>query len=200
MIHHSDWPMSSIRLLLVDDDRLALATFAAGLNALGYATTSADSGEAGLALAGKAVFDLAILDIRMPGLSGIELCRILQRRHGLPSLFLSAYSEREQVAEAVSEGGMGYLVKPVDAPRAVPAIESALARARDLQSLRETRAQLEHALAGGRKTAMAIGVLMARQGLSEQAAFEALRAEARSRRRKLEDYCTELVAGAGRHG
>lgn len=191
--------MTTIRLLVVDDERLALATLTAGLKALGYAVSSADSGEAALTLAAEAGFDLAILDIRMPGLSGIELCHLLQRRYGLPSLFLSAYSDRGQVAEAIREGGLGYLVKPVDAIQVMPAIETALARARDLKALLETKAQLEQALTGGRQTAIAIGILMALRGLSEQAAFEALRAEARQQRRKLEAHCAELVARMERH-
>lgn len=189
--------MPPIRILLVDDDRLALATMGAGLSSLGYAVTRADSGEAALALAAEQEFDLALLDIRMPGLSGIELCHLLHRRHELPSLFLSAYGEREQITEAIREGALGYLMKPIDAPHAVPAIESALARAHDLKALRETKAQLEQALAGGRQTSVAVGILMMQRQLSEQAAFDWLRAEARRQRRKLADYCAELVSRAG---
>ena len=189
--------MSSIRLLLVDDDRLSLATMGSGLKTFGYAIACSDTAESALALAAESTFDLAILDIRMPGLSGIELCHLLQRRHKLPSLFISAYGEREQVTEAIREGGLGYLMKPVDATHAMPAIEAALARARDLNALLEIKAQLEHGLAGGRQTSIAIGLLMAQRHLSEQAAFDWLRAEARRQRRKLVDYCAELVSRAG---
>lgn len=188
--------MSPIRLLLVDDDRLSLATMGSGLKTFGYAIACADTGEMALELAAESTFDLAILDIRIPGLSGIELCHLLQRRHKLPSLFLSAYGEREQVTAAIREGGLGYLMKPVDVTHAMPAIEAALARARDLNALLETKAQLEQALTGGRQTSIAIGIFMAQRRLSEQAAFDCLRAEARRQRRKLADYCAELVARA----
>lgn len=190
--------MSISRLLFVDDDRLVLATVAKGLRDAGYELGTADTGEAALALAAERPFDLAILDIRMPGISGTETARRLRAEHGVPALFLSAYGERELVEQAANEGALGYVVKPVDVAQLVPAIEAALARARDLRSLAEAQSQLEQALAGGRQTSIAIGILMERRGLSEQAAFEGLRASARKRRRKLEDVCRELVEAVER--
>ena len=189
-------------LLLVDDDRLALATMAEGLRSMGYGVSAADSPAAALQRAASAAFDLAILDIRMPSLSGIELAHVLQHRHRLHSLFLSAYGERDEVAEAVRQGGLGYLVKPVDPARLVPAIETALARARDLDGLVAAKGQLEQALAEGRHTSVAIGIVMAQRRLSEAAAFASLRDEARRRRRRLSDHCNELVAALqrGQHG
>lgn len=185
--------MTANRLLFVDDDRLVLATLTRGLSDSGYDVKTADSGEAALALAAQRSFDLAVLDIRMPGLSGIETARRLRTDHGVPALFLSAYGERELVEQAASEGGLGYVVKPVDVPQLVPAIEAALARARDLKLLAEGRSQLEQALDSGRQTSIAIGILMERRGLSEQSAFETLRATARRSRRKLEEVSKDVV-------
>jgi two-component system, response regulator PdtaR len=187
--------MPKTRLLLVDDDRLILATLCKSLRAAGYEVEPADSGEAALALASAARFDLALLDMRMPGISGIEAARQLGTEHGLPAVILSAYDDAELVRQAIAEGVLGYVVKPVDGPRLVPAIEAALARARDLVALLETKTQLERALAGGRYTSIAIGILMERRKLPEQAAFEALRASARGQQRKLDDFCRELVQG-----
>lgn len=186
------------RLLLADDDRLVLATLSQGLREAGYAVDTADSGEAALALAAQRPFDLTVLDIRMPGLSGIETARRLRTEYGAPALFLSAYGERELVEQAAREGGLGYVVKPVDVPQLVPAIEAALARARDLKVLAEGRSQLEQALDSGRQTSIAIGILMERRGLTEQSAFEMLRATARKRRRKLEEVGRELVEATER--
>lgn len=190
--------MPPIRLLLADDERLVLATFSKSLRNAGYEVETVESGEAALALAASAAFDLAVLDIRMPGLSGIETARLLRDQHGMPTLFLSAYGEREQVEQAVADGGLGYLVKPVDAAQLMPAVAAALARARDLKALMETKAHLERALAGGRHTSMALGIIMERRKLSEAAAFEALRANARASRCKLEDLCRELVEATER--
>ncbi len=200
MPSHSPPPPDAPTLLLVDDDRLALATTAQGLRQMGYAVVTADSPEQALRSAADASFHLAVLDMRMPGLSGIELAHLLERRHGLRSLFLSAHGERHEVSDAIAQGALGYLVKPVDPARMVPTIEAALARARDLDALQAAKQQLEHALAGDRVVSVAVGLRMAREGLSEQAAFAALRDEARRQRRKLQDFCTELVGSAPAHG
>ncbi len=182
------------RLLLVDDDRLVLATTAAGLRLLGYDVTTADGSEQALLLASRQAFDLAILDIRMPGVSGIELGYVLERSHGLRSLFLSAYGDRREVARAIRQGALGYLHKPMDPAHMMPAIETALARARDLTALTEATQQLRRALAERRQTSVAVGIVMAQRRLSEAQAFEALRAEARNQRRKLSEVCNALVA------
>ncbi|OGA16625.1 MAG: hypothetical protein A3I63_11385 [Betaproteobacteria bacterium RIFCSPLOWO2_02_FULL_66_14] len=185
--------MSGIRLLLVDDDRLVLATLARNLRDAGYDAETADSGEAALELAASLRFDLAVLDIRMAGLSGIETAQRLRAEHAIPAMFLSAYGERELVQQAVTGGGLGYVLKPVDMPQLIPAIETARARARDLAALLEEQSHFERTLAGGRRTNVAIGILMERHRLDEAAAFEVLRNGARSARRKLEDHAGDLV-------
>jgi len=185
--------MLAKRILFAEDDRLVLATISKGLRDAGYEVSTAESGETALLLAEQQPFDLALLDIRMPGLSGIETAQRLRDEQGIPAMFLSAYGERQLVEQAATSGGLGYVVKPVDVDQLIPAIEAALARARDLNALAEARSQLELALARGRQTSIAIGILMERRGLSEQAAFEALRAGARKNRRKLEEVCRELV-------
>lgn len=185
--------MSNVRLLLVDDDRLVLATLARSLRIAGYEIEAAGSGEDALQSAGSAHFDLAVLDIRMPGLSGIETADWLRAEYAIQAMFLSAYGDRELVQLAVNGGGLGYVIKPVDAPQLVPAVEAALARARDLAALLDTKRQLERALTRGRRTNVAIGILMERHRIAESATFEILRNQARRTRCKLEDYAKDLV-------
>lgn len=185
--------MAKAEVLLVDDDRLVLSTLGIGLRHAGYGVCEADSCEAALALAGENHFDIAVLDIGMPDMTGTELAGLLLADHGLPAMFLSAYSNQEVVDDAVTKGGLGYVVKPVDVPRLIPALESALARARDLQALIKLKSQLEHALGSGRDTSTAIGILMERRGLGRQAAFDALRGHARSRGMRLEAVAKEVV-------
>lgn len=185
--------MHSPNILLVDDERLILGTLGQGLGQAGYQVKEAASGAAALALAEQHKFDLALLDIRMPSMSGIELARRLRDGFDIPSLFLSAFSDQRMVEEAVKEGGLGYLVKPVDIPQLVPAIEAALARARDLRDLQETKGQLEQALSGGRNTSLAVGILMERRGLTQQDAFETLRGHARAQGCRIEVLAGSLV-------
>lgn len=188
--------MTTIRLLLVDDEPLILATFRHGLRIRGYDVTTAGSAEAALASAASASFDLAILDICMPGMSGLELGHLLRERHDLPSLYLTALGDENCVAQAVRGGALTYLVKPVEIPQLIPAIEAALVRAREIRALTEQTAHLDRARAGDRHTSVAVGVLLERQRLTAQQAFETLRAEARKRRQKLDAYCAEFVRAA----
>lgn len=185
--------MPGHRILLTDDDRLVLATMAKGLSTHGYIVRTAQSGEEALQCAAEESFDLAVLDINMPGLSGIETASRLYQQFDLASLFLTAYSRREIIEEAVASGGMGYVVKPVDALQLVPAIEAAMARSRDLRALMAHKKQLEQALTCHRETSMAIGIMMERRSLNAQEAFESLRSHARSHNRKLEELSQELV-------
>lgn len=183
-------------ILLVDDDKLVVATLARGLRGEGYKVTEASSGAAALRLAKENSFDIAILDIRMPEMSGTELAQRLMAEHELPSLFLSAYSDREMVETAIARGGLGYLVKPVDVPNLVPALQTALARGRDIHALLEAKSQLEQALSSGRDTSTALGILMERFHLSRVEAFEDLRHCARSQGRKIDKVAQELVTAA----
>lgn len=181
------------RILLVDDDSLVLAGLALGLRGEGYAVDTAGDGAQALAAVAGASYDLAVVDIRMPRISGIELARQLRQGGGPPVMFLSAFSDKDSVREALAEGGLGYVVKPVDIVQLVPSVEAALARARDLNALLEVTEQLHQALAGGRNTSTAIGILMERHSLGQETAFKKLRMAARSKGVKVEALATQVV-------
>lgn len=186
----------STHVLLVDDDRPVLKSLANGLRGAGYAVTEAQTGEAALGLAQTAHFDLALLDVRMPGMSGLELAQALNESTDLPFLFMSAHSEADVVRDAAAYGALGYLLKPVVLAQVIPAIEAALARARELRGLRESEAHLNTALANGRETSIAVGIIMERNRVDRQSAFDMLRLHARSQRRKMSALAEELVKAA----
>ena len=185
--------MTLKKLLLVDDDGLILSTFGKGLSDHGYDVMLMDSGEEAVRVIENGQdIDLAILDIRMPGLSGIETANLI-KAFGVPSIFLSAYDDDEYVKKAVNAGGLGYLVKPVDVARAIPTIESALKRAREMQILLDTKERLDCALETGNQVNVVIGILMERHKLKRQQAFDLLRQNARSNRRKVKDVAQEYL-------
>lgn len=184
------------KILLVDDDRLVLATLANGLEQAGYAVQAAGSAEEALRVLAVELPDLAVLDMRMPGRSGLDLARQLRETGEVPFIFLTAYSEPDIVQRAAECGALGYVVKPVDMPQLVPAIEAALARAAELGKLRETEKQLQTALSESREVSMAIGLMMERRRLGRQQAFEMLRSTARSQRRKIGEVAQEVLAAA----
>lgn len=188
-------PSNGKRLLLVDDDRLVQAVVANGLTRAGYQVTSAESAEDAEAwLAGGERPHLAILDVSMPGLGGLHLARRLHDLDHVPFIMLSAYSEPETVQRATGYGALGYVVKPLDIPQMIPAIEAALGRANELQELRDTRHQLQSALDTERNISVATGIVMMEHRLGRAEAFVLLRATARRQRRKLAEVADAIVA------
>jgi len=183
-------------ILVVDDDRLVLAALAEGLRGAGYRVTSSANGADALGVTARDRPDLALLDIRMPETDGIEVGRRLREQAGVPFLFLSAYGDPGIVQRAAEEGALGYLVKPLDIQQIVPAIEAALTRAGEISKLRESEAQLTTALAGSREISMAVGMLMTRDRINREQAFELLRSHARSQRRPLAELAKELLSSA----
>lgn len=181
-------------ILVVDDDRLVLASLARGLRGAGYRVSEASRGEEALELAASEPPDLALLDVRMPDMDGIELGQRLTQQFGVPFLYLSAYGQTDIVERAVAEGALGYLVKPLDIGQILPSIEAALTRAAEIRRLREAEAHLTTALEGDREISVAVGILMERRSLDRQQAFEVLRATARAQQRKLRDVAAEIVA------
>ncbi len=188
--------LSQRKVLLVDDDRLVLSTLASGLEQAGYAVQMAGSSDEALRVLAIAKPDMAVLDVRMPGQSGLELARHLRETADVPFIFLTAYSDNDVVKEAAENGALGYVVKPVDIPQLVPAIEAALARAAELRKLRETERQLQTALNEGREVSMAVGLIMERRRVDRQSAFDMLRSSARTQRRKIGEVAKEVLAAA----
>ncbi len=182
------------KILIVDDDRVILNILAEGLRDLGYDVSSAVSGSEALKLAKAAQHDLAVLDMRMPEMSGLEVARELKAANLVPFVFLSAFGDESDVRDAAEAGALGYLVKPVDIPQLVPFIEAAMARGREIDLLRSTTEQLEQALRVEQKTRTAVGIIMERKGLDRQEAFDLLRARARTQRRKIGDVADELIS------
>lgn len=185
--------MMQTQLLLVEDDILILHMMARGLRDAGYQVTEAESGEEAMQFCSELRPDLAILDINLRGISGLELARGLAQRD-IPFLFLSAYDDADFVRQAEEAGALGYLVKPLDVPRMLPSLKTALARARDLAVLRESEEKLVAALQKSREISTAIGLLMERHEISAEQAFERLREQARSERKKVLDLARSLIA------
>ena len=183
-------------ILLVDDDPLLLDYLKTVLDHAGYDTVAAESAAEALQRVAEREADiaLALLDISMPGMSGLDLARRLKDHTSVAFMFLSSVDDAETARQAASHGAVGFVVKPVDAARLLPAFESALARADEIRQLRRTEANLNAALAAGRETSLAVGLLMARFQTDRNTAFEVLRDHARSNRRKINEVAEQLVS------
>ena len=117
-------------ILVVDDDRLVLATVTHGLGQAGYHVIDADNGDDAILLARQHKPDLALLDIRMEGKSGFDVAAYLRDASRIPFMFLSAFSDAETVSRAEGLGAVGYLVKPLDVSQIVPIVDQVMARVR----------------------------------------------------------------------
>lgn len=182
------------RILIVDDDPLLLQFLVEVLSHAGYDTAAASSGKEAIRHIEEREPDMALLDITMPGMTGLELAQQLNEKTTVPFMFLSAIGDSDSARQAAAYGAVGYVVKPVDAERLMPAFESSLARADEIRQLRRTETNLNAALAAGRETSLAVGLLMGKFQTDRNTAFEVLRDHARSSRRKINEVADQLLA------
>lgn len=189
-------PNETPLLLIVDDDPLILATLTIGLAQAGYRILEANSGEKALALCQQHHPNLAILDIHMSGMSGIDTAKQIYQQFHIPFLFLSAVTEQNTVSSAVREGALGFLVKPIQLTQLLPSIETALVRAAEIESLHSQKEHLETALSQNRDVSIAIGIMVAHSDLNAVEAEAALRQYARKNRAKMADLAKHIIAAA----
>jgi response regulator NasT len=162
--------MSKGKILIVDDDRLVLATLSFGLAQAGFEVIDADNGDDAILLARAHRPGVALLDIRMDGKSGFDVAAYLREQLGIPFVFLSAFADDKTATRVKELGASAYLVKPLDIHQIVPAVEAALAQgpggAAPLPAVLQQFVPL------------ALGALMQRERLSREQALERLRQQA----------------------
>ena len=190
-------------ILVVDDNRLVLATLTDGLSQAGYRVIDADNGDDAILLARKHKPELALLDIRMEGKSGFDVAQYLRTQCRMPFMFLSAFSDEETVAQVEALGAVAYLVKPLDIRQIVPAVEAALANLEaGRAALAGEHAQPRRSLASDDpvdgSVAMAAGVLMHRHSLTRGEALERLARLAAGEGRSSHDQAELLLAAVER--
>jgi response regulator NasT len=203
-------------LMVVDDDRLVLATLVAGLKQAGFDVIEADNGDDAILLARKYKPRLAILDMRMQGKSGMDVARYLAANTDTGFMFLSAFGDSDIVDEATRIGALGYLVKPLDVRQIVPAVRAALARtaapgsvapgsvasgsvASGSAAAPEQAAPVVPAPAApDRDQHVAIGILMERLRIDYDRAVAALRLQAQVEHKDLNDLASSMVEAANR--
>ncbi|MDE2502951.1 MAG: response regulator, partial [Burkholderiales bacterium] len=158
------------RILVVDDDRLVLATVIHGLAEAGYEVIDADNGDDAILLAREHRPALALLDIRMEGKSGFDVAETLRDAYRIPFMFLSAFADEATREKVRALGALDYLVKPLEVGQIVPAVAAVLAR---LGSAAQP-APVPAAAAAPALTdplPLAVGVLMHRHSLARAAAL-----------------------------
>jgi response regulator NasT len=194
---------STGRILVVDDDRLVLATLSHGLTQAGHEVIDADNGDDAILLARQHRPELALLDIRMEGMTGFDVAAYLRDHLGIPFMFLSAFADEQTAARVRELGAVAYLTKPLDIRRIVPAVEEALAARREALSRRDARPAPPGPDEGGDpaldRVALAVGLLMQREAIDVASALARLREQAQAEGRTIESAAEERVRAHERH-
>ena len=187
------------KILVADDDRLVLATVSHGLAQAGYEVIDADNGDDAILLAREHKPDLALLDIRMEGLSGFDVAAYLRDHLHVPFMFLSAFADDETVRKVKALGALAYLVKPLDIGQILPTVAAAFG---NLPLRPASAAPWAVAMPAAAQSAatpvsdlvpMAVGVLMHRYSLQRGQALARLNKLAADEQRSLVDQAGRLV-------
>ena len=184
-----------MRILIAEDETIIRLDLRELLERAGFEVCAeARDGEEAVSLARSERPDVAVLDVKMPKLDGIEAARRILDERPIPIVMLTAYGQDELVSRAVEAGVFGYLVKPFREADLLPAIKAARARFEELAALREEAESLSEALAARKSIERAKGLLMAKEGLTEQEAFERLRRASQLAGRPLKVVADALIA------
>src|SRR3989441_7831723 len=187
--------VGAMRVLVAEDETIIRLDLRDLLERSGFEVCAeARDGEEAVALARSEQPDVAIMDVKMPKLDGIEAARRILDERPIPIVMLTAYGQDELVARAVEAGVFGYLVKPFREQDLLPAIRTARARHEELVALRDEAESLAEALAARKAIERAKGLLMTKEGLSEQDAFARLRKASQISGRPLKVVAEALIA------
>jgi AmiR/NasT family two-component response regulator len=157
----------------------------------------ARDGAEAVALARSARPDLAVLDVKMPELDGIEAARKILEQRPIPVVLVTAFSQRDLVARAIEAGVFGYLVKPFRESDLLPAIETARARHGELAAVRAESESLREALEARKLIERAKGLLMQRDSLTEDEAFGRMRRASQQTGKPLREIAEATLAVLG---
>jgi two-component system, response regulator PdtaR len=186
----------TIRVVIAEDEAIIRLDLRETLEEEGYDVVGeCGRGEQAVELVRELKPDLAILDIKMPGMDGLEAARIIGSEKICGVLMLTAFSQREVVEEARDAGALAYLVKPYQKSDLIPAIEVAIGRFRELQHLTGEVDSLGEQLESRKLVDRAKGILIDECGLREGEAFTFIQRTAMSERSRMRDVAERILAG-----
>ncbi len=183
-----------VRVALAEDDAIIRLDLRETLEEEGY-TVVGDTGRGDemIELVAATNPEVVILDIKMPGMDGIEVARCIAESHGAAVVILTAFSQREFVDQAIEAGALAYLVKPFQRSELVPAVEIARARHREMRAITDQAQTLADRLEDRKTIDRARGVLMDEVGLSETDAFRFIQQAAMNERANMADVARQVL-------
>ena len=191
--------MEALRILIADDDSLHVMSLRQQLEELGHQVVAeAYTGREAVSLAAERQPDVALLDIMMPDMDGIEAARRIAAEQPIPIVLVSAHSENSLAQRADEAGVFAYLIKPISAEDLRPALFLARSRFREFQLLRQEVTDLREALETRKLVERAKGILMRRLNLTEKEAFRCLQRRSQDENRKMRDIAQAIVTAPTR--
>jgi len=185
--------VKSLRILLAEDESIIRIGLRRMLEDAGHQVVEAPDGRTAAKLARQTGPDLAILDIKMPGLDGLEAARRIFQQRPLPIVLLTAYGDRELVERAAELPIMAYLIKPVDERELLATLEVVTARFAEQKWLAQQANDLEKQLEARKVVERAKGVLMQQESLTEKDAYARIQCQARRERRTMRQVAEEIL-------
>ncbi len=190
--------MDSLRVLIADDESLRVMSLKGQLESIGHKVVAeAANGKEAVNLAHELKPDLAILDIKMPEMDGIEAAQTITQERPIPIILLTAFSEKELAERAANANVAAYLMKPVSEQDLLPAIALAVSRFKEFQSLHHEVDDLRDALETRKLVERAKGILMRRLNLTEEEAFRRMQRRSQNENKKLGEIADAIITADG---
>ena len=186
----------SIRVVIAEDEAIIRLDLKETLEEVGYEVVGETGrGDKAVDLVRELRPDPAILDIKMPGMDGIEAARLITKDRICGVLVLTAFSQREVIEQARDAGALAYLVKPFQKTDLVPAIEVAIARFREMQALNGEVDALEEQLEARKSIDRAKGILIDQCSMSESDAYGFIQRGAMNHRSTMKAVADMVISG-----
>ena len=185
-----------VRVVIAEDEAIVRLDLKEILEEEGYEVVGETGrGDEAVKLVQELSPDLAILDIKMPGMDGLSAARDISTEQRCAVLILTAFSQRNLIEEARYAGALAYLIKPFQRSELVPAIEVALGRFQEMKVLRDEVQGLEDQLETRRKVDRAKGILMDEHSMKEHEAFSFIQKTAMHQRVTMKAIAERVIAG-----
>jgi len=185
-----------IRVVIAEDEAIIRLDLKETLEEEGYDVVGETGrGDEAIELVRQLSPDLAILDIKMPGLDGLSAAKEISSDRGAAVLILTAFSQRDLIERARDAGALAYLVKPFQKSELIPAVEVALGRFHEMKALHDEKLSLEEQLETRKVVDRAKGRLMDTYAMSENDAFRFLQKTAMDTRRPLKAVAQDVIDG-----
>ncbi|MCH2408481.1 MAG: response regulator [Acidimicrobiales bacterium] len=187
--------MEKIRVVIAEDEAIIRLDLRETLENAGYEVVAdTGRGDEAVKLVSEHKPEVVILDIKMPGMDGIQVAREIAATEDTAVVILTAFSQRELIDEAVDAGALAYLVKPYQQSDLVPAIEIARRRYQEMRELTDQAKTLEDRLKARKVIEKAKGLLIDGASLNEDEAFRFIQTRAMSERKTMLEVAEKIIS------